>query len=85
MKMSEDMTLEMSLVEGEEEESFLKSAVEGIKKSRQRTNQHKFPKGRKGNFNKHDRKRRHDDRNGEKPSKQAKTSSEEVTVAVAAE
>jgi hypothetical protein len=81
--MNDEIILEMSLVEGEDEEKFLKTAIEDIKKSRQRSNQHKFPKGRKGGNHRHDRKRKNEDRNSEKPSKQAKTSNEEVTVAAA--
>lgn len=81
MKLKE-LELPVSLVEGEEEETFLKTAIEDMRKARQRMQQ-KNHKGRKGGrFDRNDRKRKNEDRNDEEATdaKQAKTDTEEVAV-----
>lgn len=82
MKLN-DLELTLTLLEGEEEETFLKTALEDMKKARQRIQQ-KF-KG-KGKFsNRNDRKRKNEDKEDEEvPSKHARAeTNENEPVAVA--
>lgn len=72
-----DFEMELTLLEGEKEEEFLKKAVEDMKKARQRIQQ-KSGKGKGGRYQKNDRKRRNEDKNEEDaPAKVAKTDSDE--------
>lgn len=74
--------MELSLLEGDEEETFLKKALEDMKKARERIHQ-KNRGGRGGKFNRNDRKRRNDEREGgDAPSKQAKTDDTNAAVPV---
>lgn len=82
MKLN-DLELSLTLLEGEEEEKFLKTALEDMKKARNRINQ---KKGRGGRFNKfNDRKRKNEDRDNtdEAPAKQVREDNSN-SVAIAA-
>jgi hypothetical protein len=79
MKLNE-MLLPMSLVEGEEEDAFLKTAIADMQKARQRILQKNNHKGRKGG--RFDRKRKNEDRdNDNSTAKHAKTDNEPVVAA----
>ncbi|KAG5676154.1 hypothetical protein PVAND_006003 [Polypedilum vanderplanki] len=80
MKLKE-LELTMSLVEGEQEETFLKEAIEDMRKARQR-GQQKNNKGRKGG-GKNDRKRKHENESEDVPTKQTKVDEEPSVVTVA--
>jgi len=83
MKLNE-LELSLTLLEGEEEEKFLKTALEDMKKARQRINQKNKGRGRFNKFN--DRKRKNDDRNNEDdvPAKHAREDDSNVAVPAAA-
>jgi lupus La protein len=82
MKLN-DVELSLTLLEGEEEEKFLKTALEDMKKARQRINQKNKGRGRFNRFS--DRKRKNEDRDNEedKPAKHAREDNN-VAVPVAA-
>ncbi|XP_070504352.1 la protein homolog [Chironomus tepperi] len=79
MKLN-DLELSLSLLEGEEEEKFLATALEDMKKARQRINQKNKGRGRFNKFN--DRKRKNDDRDNDEEvaPKHAREDNEAVTV-----
>ena len=62
MKLN-DLELSLTLLEGDEVEKFLKTALEDMKKARQRINQKNKGRGRFNRFS--DRKRKNEDRDNE--------------------
>lgn len=69
-----ELNLPVSLVEGDEETVFLKTALEDMKKARARSQQKQKGGRFRGGFRGNDRKRRNDEtKDGAKPAKQSKT------------